>query len=104
TTFHQRARMVARSPDGQHQSARTLCAAARAVVAAMRFTASLPQRGLFEAWRRAARVAISHRIRPEEIDWSGGGGLFGGGALPDEAGSHEARVPAAFLKLAGSVI
>src|SRR5690606_185828 len=70
----------------------------------MKFTANLPRRGIFEAWRRVARMAISHRIPPQEIDWSGGGGLFGGEQLPEEPGFHEARVPPAFLKLASSVI
>jgi len=70
----------------------------------MKFTANLPRRGIFEAWRRVARMAISHRIPPQEIDWTGGGGLFGGEQLPEEPGFHEARVPPAFLKLASSVI
>lgn len=70
----------------------------------MKFTANLPRQGIFEAWRYAARVAVSHRIPPQEIDWTGGGGLFDGEPLPEKPGSHEARVPPAFLKLASSVI
>ncbi|QLH16097.1 UdgX family uracil-DNA binding protein [Paracoccus pantotrophus] len=64
----------------------------------------LPERGLFEAWRSAARIAISHRIAPEDIDWSDTFGLFEAAPLPDQAGPHQARVPPAFLRLAGSVI
>ena len=70
----------------------------------MNFTAALPRRGLFDAWRRAARLAISHRIPPDDIDWNGGEDLFGGAPLPDQAGGHGARVPPDFIRLAGSVI
>ena len=70
----------------------------------MSYSVSLPERGTFEAWRAAARLAISHRIPPDQIDWTGSGGLFAAAALPDEAGPHQALVPEAFVKLAGSVI
>lgn len=70
----------------------------------MSFAVTLPQVGLFEAWRVAARRAISHRIAPGRIDWNGDGGLFGSKPLPDRAGAHEARVAPEFIRLAGSVI
>ncbi|MDO5611902.1 MAG: TIGR03915 family putative DNA repair protein [Paracoccus sp. (in: a-proteobacteria)] len=70
----------------------------------MSHAVTLPDRGMFGAWRRAARIAISHRIPPPDIDWSGTQGLFAADPLPDTPGPHQARVPAAFLKLAGSVI
>ena len=70
----------------------------------MSYGVKLPERGTFEAWRAAARVAISHRIPPDQIDWTGGGGLFAAAALPDVPGPHQAKVPEAFVKLAGSVI
>ncbi len=70
----------------------------------MSFSVTLPQRGIFEAWRKAARLAISHRIPPDEIDWNSAASLFGGEALPDLTGSHTARVHPDFIRLAGSVI
>jgi DNA polymerase len=70
----------------------------------MSFCVRLPQRGVFEAWRAAARLAISHHIPPDRIDWHGGDSLFGGEALPDRAGGHEARVHPDFIRLAGGVI
>ncbi len=70
----------------------------------MSFVATLPDRGVPEAWRALARRAISHRIPPDQIDWQGSGNLFAGAPLPAEAGPHEARVPQAFLRLAGSVL
>lgn len=70
----------------------------------MTFSVTLPQRDLFEAWRAAARLAISHRIPPAEIDWNRAGSLFGGEPLPDMAGNHEARVHPDFIRLASSAI
>lgn len=70
----------------------------------MSYAVTLPERGTFEAWRIAARLAISHRIPPDQIDWTGGGGLFAAAALPADPGLHQARVPEGFVKLAGSVI
>ncbi|GLS87097.1 uracil-DNA glycosylase [Cypionkella aquatica] len=74
----------------------------------MNYAVALPDRGTFAAWRMAARVAISHRIAPDQIDWQtdglSGAGLFAAQALPDDLGAHQARVPEAFVKLAGSVI
>lgn len=70
----------------------------------MSFAVTLPQHGLFEAWRAAARLAISHRIAPDRIDWNGGGGLFGAAPLPERAGAYEVRVSPEFIRLAGSVI
>lgn len=69
----------------------------------MSFAAALPDRGVFEAWRDAARCAISHRIAPERIDWTGGG-MFDTAPLPKDPGPHEARVSKRFLSLAGSVV
>lgn len=65
---------------------------------------TLPDRGTFTAWREVARRAISHRIPPAAIDWSGSDGLFAGPPLPDTSGPHHTSVPQAFLNLAGSVI
>ncbi|HEV7310351.1 UdgX family uracil-DNA binding protein [Ensifer sp.] len=70
----------------------------------MSYAVSLPESGIFDAWRDAARRAISHRIAPEHIVWNGPGGLFDAAPLPDVAGSHAARVPKAFVELARSVI
>jgi DNA polymerase len=70
----------------------------------MTFVVSLPEQGTLTAWRAAARRAISHRIAPDKIDWSGGGGLFHGDPLPDGEGPHSARVPSDFIDLLGSVI
>ncbi len=70
----------------------------------MNHTVSLPDRGVFDAWRAAARLAMSHRIPPDQIDWTGSGGLFAAGPLPPAPGLHQVRVPQAFVQLAGSVI
>ncbi len=79
----------------------------------MSYAVSLPERRLFEAWRAAARIAISHRIAPEEIDWKTfsdpddsqtKGGLFATSPLPSAPGAYQAHVPQAFISLAGSVI
>lgn len=70
----------------------------------MSWAVHLPERGVFDAWRAAARIAISHRIAPQEIDWAGAGGLFTAAPLPQEIGPHQAMVPQTFLRLAGSVI
>ncbi|MBN9047400.1 MAG: UdgX family uracil-DNA binding protein [Rhizobiales bacterium] len=70
----------------------------------MIYALTLPDRGIFDAWREMARIAISHRIAPDDIDWAGADGLFAGRALPDTPGAHQARVPQLFLNLADSVI
>lgn len=70
----------------------------------MTFAVTLPRYGLFEAWRAAARLAISHRIAPDRIAWNDEGGLFGAEPLPERAGTHEARVSSQFIRLAGSVV
>lgn len=70
----------------------------------MSYAVTLPQRGLFAAWREAARNASSHNIAPEQIDWNGGSGLFGGDRLPDCSGEQEVRVSPEFMTLAKSVI
>lgn len=70
----------------------------------MSFAAALPDRPTLTDWRRVARLAISHRIAPDRIDWTGAGGLFAAAPLPETPGPHEARVPRAFVDLAGSVI
>ena len=70
----------------------------------MTFAAPLPERGTLEAWRAAARLAISHRIAPAEMDWTGGGGLFATSPLPQNPGPHQVLVPQGFVHLASSVI
>ncbi len=70
----------------------------------MSYSVTLPEQGIFDAWREAARVAISHRIPPSELDWAGTGGLFTADPLPDAPGPHHTRVPRSFVKLAMSVI
>lgn len=70
----------------------------------MSYSVPLPERGLYDAWRSAARRAISHGIPPADIDWTGGDGLFADQTLPDTPGPHQAQVPPGFLKLAQSVI
>jgi len=56
------------------------------------------------AWRRAARIAISLRIAPDDIEWNGAPGLFAQQSLPDIGGDHEVRVPRSFLHLSEKVI
>ncbi|HEY0218383.1 MAG TPA: UdgX family uracil-DNA binding protein [Afipia sp.] len=70
----------------------------------MIYSVKLPECGIFDAWREMARIAISHGIEPNDIDWIGAGGLFDGVSLPNVFGEHKASVPPAFLKLAQSVI
>lgn len=70
----------------------------------MNFAISLPERGTFDAWRGAARMAISHHIAPDQLDWAGAGGLFAAAPLPVDPGPHQVLVPQAFVELAGSVI
>ena len=70
----------------------------------MTYAVTLPDRGTFDAWRAAARTAISHQIPPDRIDWTGNAGLFVADAWPDTQGPHQARVTQEFIKLAGSVI
>ena len=70
----------------------------------MIYSVKLPDCGIFDAWREMARIAISHGIEPNDIDWIAANGLFGGAQLPNAPGKHQARVPPAFLKLAQSVI
>lgn len=68
------------------------------------YSVKLPDYGTFEAWREMARIAISHGIEPNDIDWIGAGGLFGGASLPGVLGEHQASVTHGFLKLAHSVV
>jgi probable DNA metabolism protein len=68
------------------------------------YAVDLPDTGTLEAWRAAARIAISHRIAPDLIDWTGGGGLFAASPLPEEQGPHQAKVPVAFFDIAKSAI
>ncbi|MDO5658708.1 MAG: TIGR03915 family putative DNA repair protein [Paracoccus sp. (in: a-proteobacteria)] len=68
------------------------------------YAVRVPDEAAWPAWREAARRAISHRIRPEDIDWTGAGGLFEGAPLPPSPGPHQARVPKAFVTLASAVI
>ena len=70
----------------------------------MTYAVTLPDFGTFNAWRQAARIAISHHIPPDQIDWNNNGGLFAAALLPDVLGPHQTRVPEGFIKLAGSVI
>ena len=70
----------------------------------MTFAAPLPDRGTFDAWRLAARLAMSHRIAPADLDWTGGGGLFATSPLPPDHGPHQVLVPQGFVQLASSVI
>lgn len=42
----------------------------------MMYFVKLPDYGTFETWREMARIAISHGIEPNDIDWIGAGGLF----------------------------
>ena len=69
----------------------------------MSYAVSLPEVAPFEAWREAARLAISHAIPPDQIDWSGQGGLFAAQPLPTDLGPHKVNVTKAFLDLAKSV-
>ena len=70
----------------------------------MTYAVTLPDRGTFDAWRAAARIAISHQIPPDQLDWTGGGGLFATAPLPSDIGPHQVRVTQQFLNLAQSVI
>ncbi|MFN3663678.1 UdgX family uracil-DNA binding protein [Yoonia sp.] len=70
----------------------------------MSYAVTLPDHGTLDSWRRASRIAISHQIAPEAIDWTGQGGLFAAADLPQEIGPHRAHVPASFLDLAKSAI
>ncbi|MBC8720025.1 UdgX family uracil-DNA binding protein [Ochrobactrum sp. Marseille-Q0166] len=70
----------------------------------MIYSVKLPDRGTFDAWREMARIAISHGIEPNDIDWSGAGGLFEEMPLPNAPGEHRISVTRGFLKLAQSVI
>ena len=70
----------------------------------MTYGVTLPERGTFDAWRAAARLAMSHRIAPADMDFTGSAGLFATAPLPPDPGPHQILVPQAFVKLAGSVI
>lgn len=70
----------------------------------MIYSVKLPDGGTFDAWREMARIAISHGIEPNDIDWIGADGLFDGASLPNAPGEHKASVTQGFLKLAHSVI
>ncbi|MDQ2067315.1 UdgX family uracil-DNA binding protein [Xinfangfangia sp. CPCC 101601] len=69
----------------------------------MSYGVDLGDPGRFDDWRAAARLAISHRIPPDQIDWSGDTGLFAATPLPRELGPHAVNVSQVFLKLARSV-
>lgn len=66
--------------------------------------AALPAHANLSDWRTLARRAISHRITPNDMDWTDMAGLFDSAPLPTEDGPHQLRVSKEFLKLAGSVI
>ncbi len=62
----------------------------------MIYSVKLPDGGTFDAWREMARIAISHGIEPNDIDWSGADGLFDGASLPNAPGEHKASVTQGF--------
>lgn len=72
----------------------------------MSYAAPLPARDTFAAWRDAARIAISHRIAPNDILWGNAAtaGLFPPDPLPKDLGPYRVAVSKAFLDLARSVI
>lgn len=70
----------------------------------MNYAVTLSPVGALTRWRDVARRLISHRIPPEAIAWNSDDGLFAGASPPEEVGNFAPVVPAAFLKLAGSVI
>lgn len=70
----------------------------------MTWTARLPLLIRPADWRVAARNALSHGLAPGTIDWTGEGGLFASGPLPETAGPKTIRVSKAFLDLAARVL
>lgn len=69
------------------------------------YRVDLPRIGTAQAWRAAARRAITNEIPPEGIEWvwdNQGGSLFPTAELPDQAGSL--TVPRAFADLADTAI
>ncbi|MBC7477440.1 MAG: uracil-DNA glycosylase, partial [Pseudorhodobacter sp.] len=60
------------------------------------YRAGLSDRASFPAWRDAARPAISNRIPPGAIDWTGTDSLFDTTPLPGP-GPHKVTVPPDFL-------
>lgn len=70
----------------------------------MTYAVTLPETATFEAWRDAARRAISHAIAPQDLDWTGDHGLFDAAPLPTAPGPYEVRSRKDFLPLARTVI
>lgn len=70
----------------------------------MSFAVSLTEIGTFDAWRQAAKKAISHDIAPQHIDWNAQNSLFAGEPLPDLEGEITIVTSRAFLDMARSVI
>jgi len=70
----------------------------------MTYSVTLPQLGVWQAWRDAARLAISHGIPPHEITWNGGDDLFGDQSLPSEPRVEAVHVPPEFIRIASSVV
>ena len=70
----------------------------------MTYSVTLPQLNLWQAWRNAARLAISHGIPPDEIIWKGGDDLFGSQPLPTEPGAQAVHVPPHFILAARSLV
>lgn len=71
----------------------------------MTYCVTMPLIGCFDHWREQARIALSHDISPENINWNGeDGGLFSARSLPGDLGSTSVKVPSAFLDLAKSII
>jgi DNA polymerase len=70
----------------------------------MDYCVDIPDTGCFDAWRQAARNALSHHIPPEAIEWSKKPSLFAGCALPETALTGNHAIPRRFLDLAGTVV
>lgn len=70
----------------------------------MSFSITIADIGAFDAWRHAARRAISHQIEPKELDWASQKSLFVGQPLPETDGVHKAVVTRNFLDLARNVV
>lgn len=64
---------------------------------------ALPLLGRTKAWREAARRLASHAIRPEDVQWEGGG-LFAHDPLPAKDGPHGVGVCKSFPALAETVL
>lgn len=70
----------------------------------MSFSVSLAETGTFDAWRQAAKSAISHHIEPQHINWAAQNSLFIEQPLPDACDKTAISTPKAFLDLAHSIV